>query len=111
MSPRRYSMSVRAEQAAQTRERIIDAALSCYRETGIAATSLQAVARRAEVSAATILNHFGSANGLARIVIAVHVCRFSDQVFDQLLRRIPDIEADSLARRERRIRLLFDCRL
>jgi AcrR family transcriptional regulator len=69
MSPRRYSMSVRAGQAAQTRERIMDAALACYRETGIAGTSLQAVARRAEVSAATVLNHFGSADGLARAVV------------------------------------------
>jgi len=69
MSPRRYSMSVRAEQAAQTRERILDAALACYRESGIGATSLQAVARRAEVSAATVLNHFGSADGLARVVV------------------------------------------
>ena len=69
MSPRRYSMSVRAEQAAQTRERILDAALACYREAGITATSLQAVARRADVSAATVLNHFGSADALARIVV------------------------------------------
>lgn len=69
MAPRRYSMSGRAEQAAQTRERILDAALSCYRETGLATTSLQAVARRAKVSAATVLNHFGSADGLARVVV------------------------------------------
>ncbi|MET0859467.1 MAG: TetR/AcrR family transcriptional regulator [Microbacterium sp.] len=69
MSPRLYSMAKRAEQAAHTRERILVAALSCYREKGIAATSLQAVARRAEVSAATVLNHFGSADGLARTVI------------------------------------------
>ena len=69
MSPRPYSMSTRAARAAQTRERILDAALACYRESGIAATSLQAVARRAEVSAATVLNHFGSSDGLARIVI------------------------------------------
>jgi AcrR family transcriptional regulator len=62
-------MSTRAEQAAQTRERILDAALACYRETGIGATSLQAVARRAEVSAATVLNHFGSADALARTVV------------------------------------------
>lgn len=62
-------MGVRAEQAARTRERILDAAVACYRERGIGATSLQAIARRAEVSAATILNHFGSADELARIVI------------------------------------------
>lgn len=69
MSPRRYSMEVRAEQAARTRERILDAALETYRERGISATSLQAVARRAHVSAATILNHFGSADELARVVV------------------------------------------
>lgn len=62
-------MSVRAEQAAQTRERISDAALACYRENGVSATSLQAVARRAGVSPATILNHFGSADELARTVV------------------------------------------
>ena len=54
--------------SAATRERILDAALACYRERGIGATSLQAVARRAEVSAATVLNHFGSAEELARVL-------------------------------------------
>lgn len=70
MTPRRYSMELRAEQAARTRERIMDAALASYRERGIAATSLQAVARKANVSAATILNHFGSADELARVLVA-----------------------------------------
>nr|NLI50301.1 TetR/AcrR family transcriptional regulator [Propionibacterium sp.] len=69
MTPRQYSMEHRAAQAARTRERILDAALACYRERGIGATSLQAVARRAEVSAATVLNHFGSAEELARVVV------------------------------------------
>lgn len=69
MTPRQYSMEHRAAQAARTRERILDAALACYRERGIAATSLQAVARRAGVSAATILNHFGSGEELARVVV------------------------------------------
>lgn len=69
MSSRPYSMALRAEQAARTRERILDAALACYREAGISATSLQAVARRAKVSAATVLNHFGSAHGLSQVVV------------------------------------------
>lgn len=69
MTPRKYSMEHRAAQAAATRERILDAALACYRERGIGATSLQAVARRAEVSAATVLNHFGGADELARVVV------------------------------------------
>lgn len=62
-------LEVRAAQTAQTRERILDAALATYRERGIGATSLQAIARRAGVSAATVLNHFGSADELARVVV------------------------------------------
>lgn len=62
-------MIVRAERAARTRERILDAALAEYRERGVGATSLQSVARRAHVSAATILNHFGSAGALATEVV------------------------------------------
>lgn len=80
MSRRRYSMTVRAEQAARTRERILDAALAAYRERGISATSLQAIARRADVSAATVLNHFGSADELARVAV--------ERLTDDL--RIPD---------------------
>ncbi len=69
MASRKYSMEHRTAMAARTRERILDAALVCYRERGIGATSLQAVARQAEVSAATILNHFGAADELARVVV------------------------------------------
>ena len=102
MTPRRYSMSVRAKQAAQTREKIMDAALGCYREAGIGATSLQAVARRAEVSAATVLNHFGSADGLVRIVIE----RLSADL------RVPDDtgwqEKGRRARVERLVREMFE---
>ena len=96
MSPRRYSMQVRAEQTARTRERILDAALASYRERGIAATSLQAVARRADVSAATILNHFGSADELARLVVQ----RLSDAI------QIPDDRDWTERGRELRVRRL-----
>lgn len=101
MSPRRYSMDVRAEQAARTRERILDAALESYRERGIGSTSLQAVARRAHVSAATILNHFGSADELARVVVG----RLADAL------RIPDdrdwAERGAQERVERLVREMF----
>ena len=102
MSSRRYSMSLRAEQAAHTRERILDAALACYRETGVAGTSLQAVARRAEVSAATILNHFGSADGLAKVVIdrlAAALQIPDDRLWPERVRR---------ARVERLVREMFE---
>ena len=73
-------MTVRAARAAGTRERIVDAALASYRERGIGATSLQTVARRADVSPATILNHFGTAEELARVVVS----RLTEDI------RIPD---------------------
>lgn len=102
MTPRQYSMSVRAEKAAETRERILDAALRCYRETGVAGTSLQAVARRAAVSPATVLNHFGSAEALARTVI--------ERLGSDL--HIPDdtqwAEQDRPARVRRLVREMFD---
>lgn len=96
MTPRQYSMEVRAAQAARTRERILDAALAGYRERGIGATSLQAVARRAGVSAATILNHFGSAEELARVVVG--------QLAETL--KVPDDSDWAEQGRSRRIRRL-----
>jgi len=89
-------MEVRTGQAALTRERILDAALATYRERGIGATSLQAIARRAEVSAATVLNHFGSADELARVVVA----RLTDTI------RIPDDREWPERGREQRVRRL-----
>lgn len=96
MTPRQYSMEVRAAQAARTRERILDAALAGYRERGIGATSLQAVARRAGVSASTILNHFGSAEELARVVVR--------QLAETL--KVPDDSDWAERGRSRRIRRL-----
>lgn len=69
MSPRRYVMTRRAELVAKTRGRIIAAALELYRERGIAVTSIQEVARRADVSPATVLNQFGTADRLAKTVV------------------------------------------
>jgi AcrR family transcriptional regulator len=96
MAPRTYSMKARGAQAARTRERILDAALAGYRGRGIGATSLQAIARRADVSPATVLNHFGSAEELARVVVG----RLSDSL------RVPDDRAWPERGRQRRIRRL-----
>src|SRR5258708_38855073 len=65
MSPRTYSMALRAEQTASTREDIIAAAIQLYREQGIASTSMKEVALRADVARATVLNHFGDRDALA----------------------------------------------
>ena len=63
--PRRYSLGKRATQQAETRQRIIDAALSLYEEQGVSVTTMLDVARRADVAPGTVANHFGSAEALA----------------------------------------------
>ena len=63
--PRSYALGKRAVQQAETRRRIIDAALDLYQEQGISATTMQDVARRADVAPGTVANHFGSADALA----------------------------------------------
>jgi AcrR family transcriptional regulator len=63
--PRKYALGKRAAQQADTRRRIIDAALSLYQEQGVSATTMLDVARRADVAPGTVANHFGSAPALA----------------------------------------------
>lgn len=58
MSPRQYSMERRAATVEQTRRRIIEAAMQCHAEQGIAGTSIQDVARRADVALGTVYRHF-----------------------------------------------------
>jgi AcrR family transcriptional regulator len=75
MAPRRYTQRGRAASAAETRRRIQDAALELYRQRGVAATTVQAIAARADVARGTVLNHFGSADGLLEAVLDETVAR------------------------------------
>jgi AcrR family transcriptional regulator len=69
MAPRSYQMQARAEAAAATRQRILDATIELYRERGIPATTLKAIADRADVARGSIVHHFGSADGLLGAVL------------------------------------------
>jgi AcrR family transcriptional regulator len=75
MTPRSYTQVRRAESAADTARRIRDSALALYKERGVAATTIQAVAQRADVSRGTVLNHFGGADGLLEAVLDAVVTR------------------------------------
>ena len=63
--PRKYELGKRAVQQANTRRRIIAAALELYQEQGVSATTMLDVAKRADVAPGTVANHFGSAAALA----------------------------------------------
>jgi AcrR family transcriptional regulator len=69
MAPRTYVQDRRAASAAATKRRIRDAALALYHERGVAATTIQAIAARADVARGTVLNHFGGADGLLDAVV------------------------------------------
>jgi AcrR family transcriptional regulator len=69
MAPRAYTLGRRAETATATRKRILDVTIDLYRDQGVAATTLKAVAEQADVSRGTILHHFGSADGLLGAVL------------------------------------------
>jgi AcrR family transcriptional regulator len=60
MSPRRYRLGRRADTKADTRERIVAAAVALHREKGTVATSYADLAQRAGVSLQTVHNHFPS---------------------------------------------------
>jgi AcrR family transcriptional regulator len=80
MAPRKYRQDQRATAAAATRDRILAAAAELYKERGVAATTLQAVAERADVSRGTVINHFGGVDELLGAV--------ADEVIG--IRRMPD---------------------
>jgi AcrR family transcriptional regulator len=69
MAPRQYSMGRRSEQVAQTRDRVIDAAVRLFSERGARGTTMTEVARVADVSPATVLNHFATPDLLLEAVV------------------------------------------
>jgi AcrR family transcriptional regulator len=66
--PRAYNLGQRAAEKADTRARIVAAALEIYRTRGLAGASNLAIARAADVAPATVRNHFPEPNELARAV-------------------------------------------
>jgi AcrR family transcriptional regulator len=57
---RPYESSLRREQAEATRQRVLDAALLCFRDSGYAATSVRAIADQAGVAVQTLYQSWGS---------------------------------------------------
>lgn len=62
-------MQRRSEHVAQTRERILEAALELFSKRGAQAMTMNEVARRADVSPTTVTNHFPTHESLIEAVI------------------------------------------
>lgn len=69
MTPRSYALGKREATSAATRKRIREAAVELYRERGIATTTIQAIAERADVARGTVVNHFGTTEQLLEAVL------------------------------------------
>ncbi len=78
-SKRRYRMEARAETAAATGERILDAAVEMFWERPVEGISLDEVARRAGVSVQTVIRRFGGRDGLFQAAAAREADRIRDQ--------------------------------
>jgi AcrR family transcriptional regulator len=90
-------MQRRSELAAHTRARILAAALELFAEHGTGGTTMKEVARVADVSPATVTNHFGT----PELLLAAVVERLMTDI------RVPDADifADSTSLDER-VRIL-----
>lgn len=64
MAPRKYSMNKRKAAVEETRQRIVEATLALHSEKGMFDTSWKDIAERADVSVATVYNHFPSLDEL-----------------------------------------------
>jgi AcrR family transcriptional regulator len=77
---RPYTSTLRAEQAAATRSRILESARTLFTEQGYPATTLDQVAQVAGVATDTVLHVFGSKKGLLRAVLDVTIGGDHEQV-------------------------------
>lgn len=99
MSPRLYRLGKRAEGVADTRRQILGGAADAYVDLGVRGTSMQEVARRADVAPATVLNHFGTPHKLAQAVV--------DDIIEDLA--LPEMTVfDDIPDVVDRIRMLID---
>ncbi|WP_169053905.1 TetR/AcrR family transcriptional regulator [Agromyces sp. H66] len=89
MATRTYTMRARAEQAEQTRLRILDSVVALAAERPLAACTLPAIAERAGVAVQTVLRAFGSRDG----VFAAAIERTGDDVIAERLADPDDIPA------------------
>ncbi len=82
-------------------DRIIEAAISCFGERGVAGTTLQGIAQEARTSQALIVHHFGSKRNLADRCTTVVLARA-----EALAHFVPDRAVEEFAARPMDVRYL-----
>ena len=67
--PRAAGRRTQAERSAESRTRILDAAVACVSELGVGETTTQRIARRAGLTWGAIQHHFGEKNAILLTVV------------------------------------------
>jgi AcrR family transcriptional regulator len=91
---RRYDSTGRRERARQAREQIVGIAGDLFLSEGYAATTVAAIAARAQVSVETIYKGFGGKPGLVRAIIEKGLAGRGPVPAEQRSDRIRDTEPD-----------------
>jgi AcrR family transcriptional regulator len=89
--PRKYEMRKRAEHVAETRRRIVEAAVELHEQVGPARTSLSSIAERAGVDRQTYYRHFDDQRSLLSACTGLYLER-NPLPDPTRLRRIEDPE-------------------
>jgi AcrR family transcriptional regulator len=95
---RRYDATKRRETAARTRQAILDAALALFTVRGYSATSMAAIAARADVALDTVYASVGRKPELARLLIETAISGTAQAIpaderdYVQAIRAAPDAE-------------------
>lgn len=103
MAPRRYEMGKRARAAAETRQRIVEAAFALHAEQGIAETTMKQIAERADVGLGTVYHHFPTYDDAVR-ACGAHTFETSPPPDASVLAGVADVSE----RVRRLVRALFD---
>ncbi|HYC89207.1 MAG TPA: helix-turn-helix domain-containing protein [Thermoanaerobaculia bacterium] len=89
---RTYTLGRRAETAAETRQRLVEATFALHAERGISATSLRDIAERAGVSVGTAYHHFPTYLDAIR-ACGAHVATSSPLPAETIFDGVEDAEA------------------
>jgi len=114
---RRYHSPIRAEQARQTRERILDAAERHFAEHGYGATTINQIAATAGVAPDTVYNAFKNKRGVLGALVETRVRGGQTPVLEQAplqairaeqhQRRQIELLADDLTSRHERFQTVY----
>lgn len=89
----RWGSNTRQEDQQSGRARILEAAMLCYRDQGVAATTIDDIARQARISRRTVYRYFPNKQTVIQAVVELEALAFFDQLERAVRRHRKDFPA------------------